>query len=148
MAAAIANALYMPVVIAESAALTPRTPHPISVQVMREVGIDIGCLPPRTIARTMLRHPRFDTVIALDREAHNFPLPGNLKYDQRWLWECPQVTPEGMDGMELLDHIRRLRDAILGQVLRWADGLGIPPRDDISGALLERAMYMTALDDE
>jgi arsenate reductase (thioredoxin) len=148
MAAAIANALYVPLVIAESASLMPRTPHPIAVQVMREVGLDIGSIPPRTIARTMLRHPRFDTIIALAREAHEFPMPANLKYDARWLWDCPPVAPEGLNAMELLDHMRRLRDALLGQILRWADGIGLPPRDDVSGPLLERAMHMAATDYE
>jgi arsenate reductase (thioredoxin) len=148
MAAAIANALYVPSVVAESAALTPRAPHPLAVQVMREVGIDIGSHPPRTIARTMLRHPRFDTVIALDREAHEFPLPGNLKFGERWLWECPEIAPDDMDGAELLGHLRNLRDAILGQILHWGDSIGIPPRDDVSGMLLERAMHMAALEDE
>jgi arsenate reductase len=148
MAAAIANALYVPLIISESAALTPRTPHPIAVQVMREVGLDIASIPPRTIARTMLRHPRFDSVISLAREAHDFPLPANLQYGVRWLWDCPPVTPEGMNAMELLEHLRRLRDGILGQILRWADSLGYPPRDDVSGPLLDRAMHMAAHDEE
>ena len=148
MAAALANALYVPLIMAESAALTPRTPHPIAVHVMREIGLDIASIPPRTIARTMLRHPRFDTVISLAREAHEFPLPANLKFDTHWLWDCPPVAPDGMNAMELLDHIRRLRDGILGQILRWADSIGLPPREDVSGPLLERAMHMAAMGDE
>lgn len=148
IAAALANALYVPLVMAECAALTPRTPHPIAVQIMREIGLDIGSIPPRTIARTMLRHPRFDTVIALSREAHEFPLPTNLKYETRWLWDCPPIAPEGMNAMELLEHIRRLRDGILGQILKWGDSIGLPPRDDVTGPLLERAMHMAALNDE
>ena len=145
IAAALANALYVPLITAESAALTPRTPHPTAINVMREIGLDIARIPPRTIARTMMRHPNFDSVIALSREAHDFPLPNNLIYQSRWLWDCPPITPDGMDAMELLDHIRRLRDGILGQILSWGDNIGLPPRADVSGPLLERAMHMAAL---
>jgi hypothetical protein len=53
-----------------------------------------------------------------------------------------------MNAMELLEHLRRLRDGILGQILRWADSLGYPPRDDVSGPLLDRAMHMAAHDEE
>ena len=96
----------------------------------------------------MLRHPRFDSVIALSREAHDFPMPANLVYETRWLWDCPPIAPDGMNGLELLEHVRRLRDGILQQILRWADGLGFPPREDVGGPLFERAMHMAAVDDE
>ncbi len=102
-----------------SAGLDPVSVHPLAIQAMAEIGIDISTAHAKSI-RTFMGKMSFHTVITVcpeaDRQCPAF-FPGALQFVS-WPFEDPAAfvgTPD-----EQLAHFRNVRDQIQAKVWRWA----------------------------
>ena len=101
-----------------SAGLNPAPVHPLAIQVMEEVGLNISGAQSKSI-RTFLGKTAFHTVIAVcpeaDRQCPAF-FPGALQ-----LLSWPFEDPAAFEGtiVEQLKHFRIIRDQIQRKVWRW-----------------------------
>jgi arsenate reductase len=113
---------------AYSAGLDPKGIHPLTVQVMHEIGLDLGDQYSKSVA-DYVGHIHFGYVITLcaDAEERCPIFPG---ISQRLHW--PSDDPAAFSGTEgaRLDKFRQVRDQIDGRIRAWLEdqGLGIPPR--------------------
>jgi len=108
-----------------SAGLDPTSIHPLTVKVMEEKGIDIGCQRPKD-AMEFLGRERFEYVIVVcDEVNRSCPtvFPGvNL----RIFW--PLEDPAALRGeeRERLDGFRNIRDRIEDLIRAWLEQVAKP----------------------
>jgi arsenate reductase len=119
MAAAWVNHLFGEGFKAESAGLEPWPIHPLTLQVMEEVGIKISGHKPRRVFDLFLRDVRFHFAITLwdrkrfERRAH-YPM-----YVHCLTWEIPDPFAE--DGLKrpMVDRFREVRDLLKENIQHW-----------------------------
>lgn len=101
-----------------SAGLNPAPVHPLAIQVMGEIGIDISEAHSKSI-RTFMGKMSFHTVITVcpeaDRQCPAF-FPGALQFVS-WPFEDPALFEGTHD--EQIDNFRNIRDQIRNNVWRW-----------------------------
>jgi arsenate reductase len=117
MAEAFLNALC-PGYEAQSAGLEPSRIHPLVVDVMNELGIDLSAKQTQSVLDVAGRGERFSYVVSVcDEAAERCPVfPGSAK---RIAWRFPD--PAGFVGTpeERRSATRRVRDDIKRQVEAW-----------------------------
>lgn len=103
---------------AYSAGMVARGIHPMTVQVMRELGIDISGQTSKPIA-DYYGKVEFDIAIIVCRRAEDDcpTIAGTTRVIQRWIFEDP-VRAEGTDE-EKLARFREVRDHIEARVKLW-----------------------------
>lgn len=98
--------------------------HPLAVQVMAEVGIDISSAVPKTSAKYLGRLPVRHLIIVCDNEEKQSPriFPGALT---REFW--PLKNPRDFEGPsdELLVRFRQIRDELTQRILEWLSTLPV-----------------------
>ncbi|MDX1890819.1 low molecular weight phosphatase family protein [Mycolicibacterium sp. 050158] len=120
LAAALARALAGDAVEVHSAGTQPGGEvNELCVQVLAEVGIDIGTEAPKPIDPALLR--RVDHVVTLGREARVDPVPGANVVN----WDTDEPSERGIEG---IDRMRLVRDDIDRRVRGLLAELGVPPR--------------------
>jgi arsenate reductase len=110
---------------AHSAGLEPRGVNPFTIQVMREVGIDISNQTSKGI-NTYLGKVLFQYLITVCDDAEkNCPTvwPG-VNQRMHWSFEDPAAF-QGSDE-EKLEKFRQIRDLIEGKIISWLAEQGIP----------------------
>lgn len=99
--------------------------HPLTVQVMREKGIDLSANRPEHLRRYLGTTPIHTVIIVCDGAARSCPAiwPGAQR---RLLW--PFEDPAAFEGSEAerLAKFREIRDAIEQRVTEWLDAGGMP----------------------
>jgi arsenate reductase len=123
MAAAWINHLYGERIYAESAGLQPGTLHPLAVEVMREVGIDIsGSIPRDVFDVSRSGHP-FSFVIRVCDGVSAEKCPPFIGVKEELNWDVPD--PAGFTGEKevLLDRFRETRDDIRRRIELWVTDL-------------------------
>lgn len=103
---------------AHSAGMVAKGIHPMTVQVMREVGIDISGQTSKPIT-DYYGKVEFDIAIIVCRRAEDDcpTIAGTTRVIQRWLFEDP-VRADGTDE-EKLAMFREVRDQIEARVKLW-----------------------------
>lgn len=103
---------------AHSAGMEPKGLHPLTVQVMQEVGIDIRDQRSKAVKEYMGRMQFDDAVIVCRKAEDDCPrINADAKRIHRWLFEDP-VRAEGTDE-EKLAKFREVRDQIEARVRLW-----------------------------
>lgn len=106
--------------------------HPYSIEVMREVGIDLSQQQPKT-TRTYLGHTNFGYVITVSDEAEeNAPTTFLSQGAQRLKW--PFEDPARFHGTEAekLAKFREVRDQIDAKIREWLAEMNLPLADSPS----------------
>lgn len=115
MAAAIMRHLYGHVVYVRSAGARKGELDPLAVEVMEEVGIEIGKHQPRTFED--LEDTSFDLIITLSPEAHHkaMELTRTMAVDVEY-W--PTMDPTAIEGTreQRLDAYRAVRDELTRRI--------------------------------
>ncbi len=99
-----------------SAGLTPKGVHPLAVQVMQEIGIDISKQTSNSLEKYLAE--KFDYVITVcDNAAEQCPVfPGDAKR-LHWPFEDPAHAVGSTD--EVLSVFRKVRDQIGARIEDW-----------------------------
>ena len=107
--------------------------HPLAVQVMAEVGIDISSAVPKTSAKYLGRLPVRHLIIVCEQDEKQSPriFPGALT---REFW--PLKNPKDFEGPsdELLVQFRQVRDEMMQRILQWLSTLPVksaPSRSEL-----------------
>lgn len=112
MAEGWARRLFAPKVRVWSAGSEPaKAVHPLAVEVMREVGIDISAQQPKRVADVPLGD--VDTVVTLCAEEVCPLLPGEQRREA-WAFPDPAAATGGPDAMR--EAFRRVRDELRGKI--------------------------------
>ncbi len=112
-----------------SAGLEPKGIHPLTVQVMREIGLDLTGQYSKSVADYVGRM-HFGYVVTLCSDAEercpNFP---GLSERLHWPFEDPADSAGSEEAS--LAKFRQVRDQIDHQIRAWLEtqGLAVPPRD-------------------
>lgn len=122
MAEAWLNHLHPDLAHAKSAGFEPGILDPMTVRVMKEVGIDISNSPTKGVLDLFSRGERFDRVIGVCDQSADERCPLFPGLTERIFWSFP--NPANFQGTEeeKLDQTRALRDAIKAQIETWAAG--------------------------
>jgi arsenate reductase len=101
-----------------SAGMQPKGLHPMTVQVMQEVGIDVSGQRSKS-TREYMGYMTFDDAVIVCRKAEDdCPLiNADAKRIHRWLFEDP-VRAEGSDEEKLV-RFREVRDQIEARIKLW-----------------------------
>lgn len=104
---------------AASAGLEPGTLHPLAVEVMREIGIDISKNRTKDVFEFLRQGCRFDYVITVCEAAAagRCPVFPGVKKKIHWAFEDPSLFTG--TRQKKLDKTRALRDAIKAAVERF-----------------------------
>jgi arsenate reductase (thioredoxin) len=103
-----------------SAGMHPNGVHPMTVQVMQEVGIDISAQQSKGVKEIMGRYTFEHAIIVCRRAEDDCPtLSADARHIHRWLFEDP-VRAEGTDA-DKLAHFRSVRDQIEARVKLWLE---------------------------
>jgi arsenate reductase len=103
---------------AYSAGMEPKGLHPMTVQVMQEVGIDVSHQRSKGIKEVMGRMQFDDAIIVCRQAEHDCPrASADARRVHRWLFEDP-VRAEGSD-VEKLAKFREVRDQIEARIKLW-----------------------------
>ncbi len=119
MAAAWINHLYGNRIRAESAGLQPGTLHPLAVEVMREVGIDISGNVPRDVFDISRSGHPFAYVIRICDGVSAEKCPPFLGVKQELNWDVPDPAAFSGEKEVLLERFREIRDDIRRRIERW-----------------------------
>lgn len=119
MAAAFVNHLCSELFIAESAGITAGQIHPLAVQVMREVGIDIASNKTQAVFEVFKTGKVFVHAISLCPETVEERCPIVVRSFERLHW--PFDDPAAFSGTdeEKLNAFRTVRDSILTKIEEW-----------------------------
>jgi arsenate reductase len=120
MAAAWINHLYGERIYAESAGLQPGTLHPLAVEVMREVGIDISGRIPRDVFDVSRSGHPFSYVIRVCDAVSAEKCPPFIGVEEELNWDVPDPAGFTGEGEVLLDRFREIRDDIRRRIELWA----------------------------
>lgn len=98
--------------------------HPLTIEVLREVGLDLSGRRPRHLADFLGRIPVHTLILVCDSAARNCP-SGWPGVHERLLW--PFEDPAAFEGTadEKIAKFREVRDAIESRVREWIGSL--PP---------------------
>ena len=99
-----------------SAGLEPRGVHPLAVQVMNEIGIDISQHSSKAVAQFLGQHFTYLITVCSNAEARCPIFPGVL-YRLYWPFDDPAAS-EGTDA-EKLAKFREVRDQIEAKIRQW-----------------------------
>lgn len=103
---------------AYSAGMRATEIHPLTIQVMRELGIDVSGQRSKDIKEIMGRMSFDDAVIVCRKAEDDCPrISADAKRIHRWLFEDP-VRVEGTDE-DKLAFFREVRDQIAARVQLW-----------------------------
>ncbi|HVN97026.1 MAG TPA: arsenate reductase ArsC [Syntrophorhabdaceae bacterium] len=105
---------------ADSAGLEPGTLHPLAVEVMREIGIDISHKKTKSVFDLFKKGELFSYVITVcdAASAETCPVfPGLLTAQLHWSFEDPSAFTGTRE--ERLSKMRTVRDAIKERIERW-----------------------------
>jgi arsenate reductase len=103
---------------AYSAGMEPKGLHPMTVQVMAEVGIDVSGQRSKGVKEIMGRMTFDDAIVVCRRAEDDCPsLSADARHIHRWLFEDP-VLAEGTD-QERLARFREIRDQIEARIKLW-----------------------------
>jgi len=110
---------------AMSAGLEPKEEvHPLAVEVMREIGIDIGEQKPKTVEVFLGRVPVHYLIVVCNRAQATCPriwpglMDGNRYY---WPLDDPAAATGGIDEQRAL--FRDVRDELQRKLVEWADAM-------------------------
>jgi arsenate reductase len=124
MAAAIARMLAAPGVKVSSAGTRPSTLHPLAIEVLADVGIDIRGNPTRRLED--IPPDDVDVVITLCEEDVGARFPGAAR---RIHWALPDPALAAGTEADRLETFRRIRDELMRRlVLVFGGPRGIIPR--------------------
>ncbi|MDZ4771059.1 MAG: arsenate reductase ArsC [Chloroflexota bacterium] len=103
-----------------SAGMEPKGLHPMTVEVMQEVGIDVSGQRSKGIKEIMGRFTFDDAIIVCRKAEDDCPkLSADARRIHRWIFEDP-VRIEGTDE-EKLTKFREVRDQIEARIKLWLD---------------------------
>ena len=121
MAEAFVNEICGDRFVAESAGLEPGTMNPIVVEVMREVGIDLGQKKTRAVFDVWKSGKLFQYVIAVCAESEEKGCPVFPGVTTRLSW--PFRDPSRVTGTdrERLEKVRAIRDQIRSKIEEWCE---------------------------
>lgn len=103
-----------------SAGMEPKGLHPMTVQVMNEVGIDVSGQRSKGISEIMGRNTYDDAIVVCRKAEDDCPkLSADARRIHRWLFEDP-VQVGGSDE-EKLAAFRQVRDQIEARIRLWLD---------------------------
>jgi arsenate reductase len=104
---------------AESAGLEPGVLNPLAVQVMREVGIDIGSNATKSVFDVYKSGALFQYVVTVcdDASAERCPIFPGVLTQIHWSFADPAAFDGTME--EKLERTRAVRDAIKAHVEAW-----------------------------
>ena len=120
MAKALLNQLGKGRFSAESAGFEPGEQHPLAVQVMKEIGLDIAGDQPKSVFSLYSGGQKFHHIIQLcDCEnGERCPVfPGHSQYID---WGMPDPENE-RDNAQCLEAMRRTRDALRARIQEWVN---------------------------
>ncbi len=104
--------------VAYSAGMEPKGLHPMTVQVMQEVGIDVSGQRSKGMKEIMGRLQFDDAIIVCRKAEDDCPkLSADARRIHRWIFEDP-VRAEGTDE-EKLAKFREVRDQIEARIKLW-----------------------------
>jgi arsenate reductase len=100
-----------------SAGLNPTTIHPLAIQVMREIGLDISGQRAKNVKEYLGRVPFGHVIFVCDKAEANCPrlYPPNLP--ESWPFEDPAAAT-GSDE-ERLNKFREVRDRLAARIQAW-----------------------------
>jgi len=116
-----------------SAGLEPKSIHPLTVQVMQEIGLDLSGQHSKSVAE-YLGKIHFGHVVTLCSDAdERCPIFPGVSQRLHWPFEDPAAF-EGTEGARL-DKFRQVRGQIDKKIRAWleAEGLVLPPRQSAEG---------------
>ena len=137
MAEAFVNEICGDQFVAESAGLEPGTMNLIVVEVMREVGIDLSQKKTRAVFDVWKTGRLFQYVVTVcsEAEAKGCPIFPGVTTKLHWPFPDPSAvtgTPE-----EKLSKVRKIRDQIRAQVVKWCRTLA-------EGKMLEKSLGVSS----
>jgi len=101
-----------------SAGMEPKGMHPMTVQVMGEIGIDVSGQHSKGMKEIMGRMTFDDAIIVCRKAEDDCPkLSADARRIHRWIFEDP-VRAEGSDA-EKLARFREIRDQIEARIKLW-----------------------------
>ena len=115
MAEGLARALLPPSIRVQSAGSRPSHVHPVAIEVMRELGIDLSRQRSKSVET--IDPASVDTVITLCAEE---ACPLFLGEATRLHWEQPDPAA-ATSAEERLHQFRAVRDALKARLTRWRD---------------------------
>jgi arsenate reductase len=120
MAEAWLNHLHPDLAQAKSAGFEPGILDPMTIQVMKEAGIDISQSPTKGVLDLFSRGERFDRVIGVSDQSADERCPFFPGLTERIFWSFP--NPAHFEGTEeeKLAQTRALRDDIKAHIEKWA----------------------------
>jgi arsenate reductase len=108
---------------AESAGLEPRDLHPLAIEVMKEVGIDISQKKTRSVFGLVKAGRIFSYVITVCDETSAERCPVFPGITRRLQWSFPDPAAVMGTTEEKLIKVRQIRDDIKSAVERWCKGM-------------------------
>ena len=108
---------------AESAGLEPGTLHPLAVEAMREVGIDIATSRTQSVFDLVKAGKLYAYAITVCDEASAERCPVFAGITRREHWSFPDPAAFTGSDEERLAEARRVRDAIRARIQEWVRGL-------------------------
>lgn len=101
-----------------SAGMEPKGLHPMTVQVMKEIGIDVSGQQSKGIKDIMGRNTYDDAIVVCRKAEDDCPkLSADARRIHRWIFEDP-VRAEGTNE-EKLAKFREVRDQIEARIKLW-----------------------------
>jgi arsenate reductase len=120
MAAAWINHLYSDRITAESAGLQPGALNPLTVEVMKEVGIDISGSVPRDVFEVIRSGHPFSHVIRVCDESSAKGCPPFIGAREELNWNVPDPAAFQGEREVLLEKFREVRDELRRRIENWA----------------------------
>jgi len=121
MAASWMNHLYGDRVRAESAGLEPGRLNPLTVEAMKEVGIDISGARPRDVFEVLRTgHPFTHVVMVCDEASAEKcpPFPGVREVVH---WDLPDPAAGQEEPSQKIEKFRNIRDELRRRIDDWVD---------------------------
>ncbi len=101
---------------AQSAGLEPGTLHPLALEVMREIGIDISVKETRSVSDVIKSGQAFDYVITVCDESSTEQCPIFPGVAARLHWSLPDPAQFKGTREERLEQTRQVRDSIESKI--------------------------------
>lgn len=116
MAEAWANLLCGDLMEAESAGLEPGTIHPLTIKVMKEVGIDLSNKKTQSVFDLVKKGKIFSFVITVCDESNAGRCPVFPGITKRIHWSIPDPAAANGSEDEKIETFRKIRDSIRDKV--------------------------------
>lgn len=110
---------------AMSAGLDPKEEvHPLAVEAMQEIGIDIGSQKPKAVDLYLGRVPVHYLIVVCDKAQASCPRiwPGLLE-GRRYFWPLPDPVEKTGTKDEQLALFREVRDELREKLQEWLDNM-------------------------